>query len=584
MMHVWNRLAIDAGVRRTACILRVPGPRHANPPAKSRLAGTAGDLGGGSMARLKLLKGQATWSEVPCDAGGTVIGRDPRQAGVVLSDESATISRSHATILCAGGRWFLQDHSKCGTRVNGRHLDRDQRCPVRSGDVIEMCHYVLQFLDDAEEPADPLASVRISDDESSTFSYALDLSSRRRRPAHASAESKLAAIMELAQNLRVSTSVRSLLESALETLLSLFPQADRGVAVTLDPDRRCPKLRVVRCRQSPAGEQTPVVRAADIEEIAAGKAAVLSDDELMIGAPLLGEDEQAVGVVFLDSHCTRGRFGKEGLDVFATVATELAIAVENRRLQEVALKNQELLFELKVANQVQTGLLPAESPRMKEYEFFDHYAPARQVGGDYFDYIDLGNDRVAVVLGDVAGKGVLAALLMSKVMNELNLLLSTGFEAMESIHRVSARLAQRNPRGSFVTMVLALLDPARDEIILVNAGHCSPLLRRSEGEVVDVGRGHSGFPLGIEPQRRHAEEKLTVRSGDTLVLYSDGVTDAQNLEGKRYGEERLRTALTRGPAGARTLGAHVVNEIQQYVGGAEQLDDICLVCIGIRHS
>lgn len=536
------------------------------------------------MARLKLLKGAAKWTEFPLESAEEVIGRDPRQASVVLSDPSHTISRSHASIVRESDRYFIQDHSKSGTSLNGRRLVPEKRYPLEGECLIQMCHHVLVFLEDVTEIADPPVTVRIDDDGSSELSDFLDLSSSGKSGwTVTNAESKLAAIMELTRNLRPCSSLDSLLDTALNTLLQLFSQADHGVALILDSGSQRPRMTASRNRSGDANE-TSVISATVVKEISAKRAAALSDDRHMICAPLISEDEQPQGVIFLEGRGADGRFREDDLDIFATIAVELAIAVENRLLNEAALKARELQHELKIANEVQIGLLPASAPRRKAYEFFDYYSPARQVGGDYFDYIDLEQRRLAIVLGDVSGKGVPAALLMSKVANELNILLTGGVEPTEAIQRVNTRLASRNPRGAFVTMLLAVLDQTRHEVTLVNAGHCYPLLRRENGDVVEVAQQQSGFPLGVVPEQQYAEMVVSMRPGEALVLYSDGIVDAQNEDGVHYGQSRLQSLLAGSSVSSRTLGEQIIKDIQGFVGDAEQFDDICLLCVGRRSS
>jgi serine phosphatase RsbU (regulator of sigma subunit) len=270
----------------------------------------------------------------------------------------------------------------------------------------------------------------------------------------------------------------------------------------------------------------------------------------------------------------------DDLDILTTVAVELSFAVENSILHEVALREKAMQLELRVASQVQIGLLPSGPPELTGYEFFDYYSPARIVGGDYYDYLATETRRLAVVLGDVAGKGIPAALLMAKVSSELGVLLASGLSPVEVMQRVNSRMEKRSPEGAFVTMVLAMLDPMSHEITLVNAGHMPPLKRRSDGSVSEVGAPESGLPLGVDPDYEYTEVRISLSAGDSLILYSDGVIDAQNRASKHYGGERLQKVLLSSLPSVTSIGQSIIDDIHKFVGDVQQFDDICLLCFG----
>jgi sigma-B regulation protein RsbU (phosphoserine phosphatase) len=190
---------------------------------------------------------------------------------------------------------------------------------------------------------------------------------------------------------------------------------------------------------------------------------------------------------------------------------------------------------------------------------------------------------LAIVLGDVAGKGIPAALFMAKIASELSVFLASGLDPVSVLHRLNPRFDTRNPRSTFVTMVLAVLDYTAHEFVLVNAGHMPPLLRAVDGVIKEVGQKQTGLPLGVEPTYQYTELRLAIGPGETIVFYSDGVTDAQNLAGKRYGAERLRVTLAHNIVDAASVGERIMNDIHEFVGDAQQFDDICLLCVS-RHS
>lgn len=529
------------------------------------------------MPRLKLLKGTAGWSEHALEADLEVIGRTGDQATIVLEDGDNFVSRRHAEIIRNEGQYFIQDYGRSGTTLNNRRLVKGKRYLLSSNDLIQICNYVLTFLEGSDEYRRFGEPFDLIQDDSSSFSQILDLSSgswRTRKGVNP--EAKLSAIMELTQNLRNCKSLDELLGKALGTLLTLFPQAYRGVVVLTEMSGPTSTTRVVRYHEG-EDEEMAVISTGVINDVMSQQAAALSDSELLMCAPLIGDGQGSLGVILLDSH--RRMFSHDDLDLFATVAEVLAIAVENRVLHEGTLSAREMQLELKVAKEVQIGLLPAEAPHIESYEFFDYYSPAKKVGGDYYDYIKVDDDRLAVVLGDVAGKGIPAALFMAKVASELGVFLAGGSDPVSVLHRLNPRFDNRNPRNTFVTMVLASLDYSTHEITLVNAGHMPPLLRKAGGTIEEVGRTESGLPVGVEPTYEYQDVRFAMGPGEVLVLYSDGVTDAQNGDGQRYQEKRLRASLAQASGDASSVGEQIMNDIHAFVGDAQQVDDICLLCI-----
>ena len=205
----------------------------------------------------------------------------------------------------------------------------------------------------------------------------------------------------------------------------------------------------------------------------------------MMCAPLVDSDGNSLGVIQIDTLDQRQRFQQDDLDVLASIASQAAIAVDNAQLHETALRQQAMERDLELAHKVQRGLLPAAPPPLPGYHFFDFYEPANQVGGDYYDYVELPDDRLAVVVGDVSGKGVSAALLMAKLSGEVRYCLASEPTPAAAMSRINASFSRSGWQDRFVTFVLAVLDVEKHELTLVNAGHMPPLLRQRQGAVED---------------------------------------------------------------------------------------------------
>ena len=236
--------------------------------------------------------------------------------------------------------------------------------------------------------------------------------------------------------------------------------------------------------------------------------------------------------------------------------------------------------ELAVASQVQQGFLPSASPRIRGYDFFDFYAPANQLSGDYYDYVPLLSGRLAVVVADVSGKGIPASLLMARLSGETRYCLMSEPTPSAAVARLNDIFCGTAWDDRYVTLVLAVLDPALHEVTMVNAGHTAPLLRRGPGAVETLAETDTCLPLGVEWEAAYAQHTVRLRPGDSLILYTDGITEAMNGAGELYGRRRLSARLRSGAQRVATIGRQILDDIRRFVGNRPQSDDICLACFG----
>ncbi len=278
---------------------------------------------------------------------------------------------------------------------------------------------------------------------SSTIMSKLDIAMRR-APTHVivNPEMKLRAMIEIAQNLARAVTLDDVLPKLLDSMFKIFLQADRGfIILRLSPDG--PLIpKAIKCRRADMEDRVRISRTI-VKQAMESKQALLSADaatdtrfdssqsiaDLQIRsvmcAPLINGEGEALGVIQVDTTDQRQRFQKDDLDVLASIAAQAAIAVDNAQMHEDALKRQSFEKDLELAHKVQRGLLPAAPPRVPDYHFFDFYESANQVGGDYYDYIELPDQRLAIVLADVSGHGVSAALLMAKLSAEVRFCLAS---------------------------------------------------------------------------------------------------------------------------------------------------------------
>ena len=316
--------------------------------------------------------------------------------------------------------------------------------------------------------------------------------------------------------------------------------------------------------------------------------ASVSDSKIrsLMCVPLFDEDRQAVGIMQIDTRDGRGRFEQDDLDLLAAVASQISVAVQNAQLHKALIKQRELEQELQFARQVMQSLLPDRPASVPGYDFWAYYEPARHIGGDYYGFIPIPSgsedegtaSRWVIAVGDVVGKGMPAALLTAKLSAEVRMSLRGNLEP----ERVVAQLNRPFDGGvldMYITFILVSLDVQKHRLTVVNAGHPCPLILRRDGRLEEFGRCASGLPLGIMPNYAYESAETQLEPGETVVLYTDGVTDAMNASGERLGDDAFRQALLKARPGAATAGEAVVQAIQHHVADRPQFDDITLVCL-----
>ena len=229
---------------------------------------------------------------------------------------------------------------------------------------------------------------------------------------------------------------------------------------------------------------------------------------------------------------------------------------------------------------MQRSLLPSKPPQVPGYFFFDYYQAARQVGGDYYDYVQLPGGRYAVIVGDVAGKGVPAALLMARLSSDVRFSLASESDPAKALQRINEGFARNDWQDRFVTMLAAVLNPTTSELTIVNAGHMAPLLRRRDGNVSEIGEEAAGLPLGVSEEFEYESFTHKVEPGDVLTIFTDGFSEAMNNERELYGIERLKKELSCPAVSVVDFGQHILEDVHKFVDGYDQSDDMCLVCFG----
>ncbi len=273
-------------------------------------------------------------------------------------------------------------------------------------------------------------------------------------------------------------------------------------------------------------------------------------------------------------------------ELHARVETHLKLRRLQTELEEYSrhleVARERLKFDLELARGVQRSFLPLRMLEVPGYEFFAHYESAYEIGGDYYDFILLPRGRVAILLGDVAGKGVVAALLMAKLSANAKFCMLTESDPATAITKLNSLMIHAGIADRFVTLVVAVLEPDNHTVTLVNAGHPPPLIyhRATRTAEETIGNEQTGLPLGVLDGFEYASCQVGMEPGDSILAFTDGVTEATDIQDRQLQTEGLYAAVQGGIYSTRELGERVVKVVKQFAAGRSQFDDIALVGFG----
>lgn len=538
---------------------------------------------------LQIISGPFTGQLFTLERDVTIIGRNP-ECDVVLQPKS--VSRRHAAIVRKEGGFLLRDMgSTRGTFVNGVRLTNPMM--LQDGNTLQIGELFLTF-------SSRLVSIQEGDEEQSTVYAAIDVvnqSSSKNFPV-VRPEVKLRALRLISQELGGTLVLAELLDRIFNSLFELFPRAERGFVLVRDSASQTLVPEAIRSRTGPPGELTisktvlnrvlnegqAILSKDTAKEFPESQSVSESEIRSLMCVPLLDQDRKPVGIMQIDTRDGRGRFDQDDLDLLVAVASQISVAVQNARLHKALLRQREMEQELLFARQVMSALLPDRPASVPGYEFWAYYEPARHVGGDYYGFFPMGPvpaeaPRWAIAVGDVVGKGMPAALLTAKLSAEVRLFLQGEPDPAWVVGQLNHQFDDGGVLDLYITFLLIILDVQNHRLRLVNAGHPCPMVRRRDGRLEEVGKGVSGLPLGIMPGYPYEIAETTLEPGETVILYTDGVTDAMNPAGDRFGDAELRRALIGAGAGAAAAGDAIVKAVQKFVAERQQFDDITLVCL-----
>lgn len=563
-----------------------------------------------SLVLLKSPTGGAPGDRIPLDGDLIVIGRDAETCQIVLPHHA--ISRRHAQITRADGQFYIEDlKSRNETLLNGRKLTG--RSPLRSEDRLKLCDFLFKYHDERApksnaKPALPENFVRDADDEpESSGTTTIEATGSRINAQHfldTQPNDRLRALLDISTGLSRTLDLDPLLNQIAETMLKEFKQADRCFIILLDDAGRMVP-RAVRVRRGDPEEarfsRTIIRKAVDtqhsyLSEDASADASLPANASIaefkirsVMCVPLVTAEGKSLGAIQLDTQDRAKKFKEDDLNLLTIVANLGGVAVEKAKLHENALVSEKAKKEMELARAVQLGFLPQTMPTVEGYEFFAHYSPAQTIGGDYYDAVMLPNGRLAVVLGDVAGKGVPAALLVAKLSSEVRFCLLTEPDPVAALTLLNNQMIRGGLGDRFVTLALMLVDTVAHQMTVVNAGHMNPrMFRAGSNDLVDaISTDETGLPLGVMPDSEYTAVTLPLEVGDVVAVFTDGVTDAMSPTGALFGPEGVDECMTppNDPVAAagwrpRRVGDQLVTAVRRHASGRPQNDDIAVMLFG----
>lgn len=503
--------------------------------------------------------------------------------------DDAGLSRQHLAFEREGDEWNIRDlGSKNGTLLNSARLNGSMR--LRPGDRVAAGHLVIAYDEpDAKAATAPVTFIPGTESEgpSSSTTVVVDLKKLLGGKTVDTTALQMRALIKAGEELGPQQEKKSLPE-LFQLILDLSIEAvgaERGVLMTLESNGEL----VVQAAKGNAfristtvrdrvlkTQLSVLVRDTMLDEAFRERQSIIGQSvRTLMAAPLQTKD-RVIGLIYVDSPSLTRVFKEDDLNLLTVMANTAAIRIEHERLAEIEHQERMMAHELQQAAEIQKRFLPAQAPQVSGLDLAGHNAPCRTVGGDYYDFFPYPNGRVAMVLGDVSGKGMPASLLMMSLQARVQVLI----EEPENLGAVMTRLnrltATNCPSNRFITFFMCVLDGATGDLVFSNAGHNPPLVVRAgeQAEWLEAG----GCVLGVMPMMKYDESRNRLGAGDVLVIFSDGVTDALNPQGAEFGEARLEAAvrLHRGESSSAILEG-VNRAIAEWTAGTPLPDDLTLL-------
>ena len=526
-------------------------------------------------------------SLVRLEAGSYGVGRAPTNQ---LSYPNAVgLSRQHLIIERQGNDWVARDlGSTNGTLVNGERIAEPRT--LRSGDQITAGQVTLVY----REITGAGGTVEFTDDAPAPAGSTTIVESLRGLVAEESEEGgrHMRALITAGRQLSTHLPLPKLFDLILD-LSAEAVGAARGILMTIENEElqiRSAKghdLRISSHVRDMVIQQKRSLLVRDAmadSELAAHASIVMNRVRSMMAVPLQ-TDKQVIGLIYLDSSSSSKGFGKQDLSLLTVMANMAAVRIENARLAEVEQAERLRARELEDAALIQRSLLPSRFPPFPDRTDFELHAamvPAKEVGGDLFDFFLLDSERLAFVLGDVSGKGVPAALFMAIARTLLRGAAHHHTSPGACLSDINQSLAEQNSSMMFVTFFYGILNTRTGVVEYCNAGHNPPYAFSPDGRIRAL-EDRCGPMLGIAEGFQYGTRSLELQPGEGVLVYTDGVTEAANKKGEFYGESRLEAYLTaHASQTAEELVRGLHAEVEHFEAGARRSDDITVLALRWR--
>ncbi|MFV1859174.1 MAG: PP2C family protein-serine/threonine phosphatase [Anaerolineales bacterium] len=404
---------------------------------------------------------------------------------------------------------------------------------------------------------------------------------------------RLALVYQLSKTFNSSLDLHDVLNTVMDEVISAV-NAERGFVVLKEPDGSL-VFRAARGMEKETLEdpEFEISRGVVEEVIDAGQGVLTSDaqhDKRFMGrqsvmslglrsilcSPLQVKD-QILGAIYVDNRLHAGIFINDDLELLNAIASSAATAIENARLYQVAVDKGRMERELSMARTVQTGLIPEEIPELKGWQFAASWLPAREVAGDFYDFIATDDEGMGLVIADVTDKGMGAALFMALTRSMVRASLEEATTPAEAITKANRLVCANSSSAMPVTFFYGRVSPEDGEMVYVNAGHNPPLIYRAASDSFEE-LGRTGILLGVDESLVLEQGTAELEPGDTLIMYTDGVPDALNSAEESYGEDRMRESIRSAASlSAQEISLNLLQALQQFIGDAQPFDDITLL-------
>ena len=524
-----------------------------------------------------------------------LLGRS-EECHVVVPDRA--VSRKHARFFRQGNDWMVEDlGSRGGTRINNQPLDRPTKASPGDEIAIGQSTITLAGAEGAKKKsAAPVSSIAPGQ---SLYRSADDLLRDSLSGAHSTEDvatlRRRAARLELLNEVHHALARSLALDELLEMILSKAFEAlgpEEGVVVLRDAKG---EYRRAAARRSPGSQGDAMVSRTLLEEVVEKRQAAIVCDvaadakfgaaasmrmsgvRSLIAAPLF-DDEGPLGMIALDSRAFVRPFTEDDLELLTSLAAVASLRIRNVALTQEAVERRRLEEELQLARSIQLGLLPRHLPTPKGWQILGTSFPSRFVSGDHYQVAERGDGELFIMVSDVSGKGMAAALLTASLEALSAGPIEEGMAVAALCKKVSRLLYQRTPPAKYATSFVAAVDLANGHLSYTNAGHNPALLVRSTGEIERM--GSSGVPLGLLPEGNFSAMHVDLRPGDLFVVYTDGIVEAVAPDDEEFGLERLEEVCReQRNAPLADIATAIDRALEKFVRGVPYHDDRTLVVL-----